>query len=58
METKVVPLDEHVLVLCRAMDLPEALGRRFRDLPRAPYEEDDTDPRYNFATKPPRRETG
>jgi hypothetical protein len=51
-------LDEHVLTLCRAMDLPEALGRRFRDLPRAPYEEDDTDPRYNFAAKPPRRETG
>ena len=53
-------LDEHVLTLCRAMDLPEALGRRFRDLPRAPYEEDDTDPRYNFEGKPDpgRRETG
>ena len=53
-------LDEHVLELCRAMRLPEALARRFRDLPRAPREEDDTDPRYNFGPHPlpGRRETG
>ena len=31
-------LDEHVLELCRACDLPEDLGRRFRTLPRAPWD--------------------
>ena len=53
-------LEDHVLELCRAAGLPEALARRFRDLPRAPREEDDTDPRYDFEAKPdlPRRETG
>ena len=54
-------LDEHVLALCRALGLPEELGRRFRDLPRAPRDpEDDPDPRYNFEGKPDpgRRETG
>ena len=54
------PLDDHVLILCRAMNLPEELGRRFRELPRAPYEEDDTATIYNFEGKPDpgRRETG
>ena len=54
------PLDEHVLALCRAAGLPEELALRFRQLPRAPREEDDTDPRYNFEGKPDpgRRETG
>ena len=54
------PLDDHVLILCRAFKLSEDLGRRFRELPRAPREEDDTDPRYNFEGKPDpgRRETG
>jgi hypothetical protein len=54
------PLDEHVLELCRAMRLPEDLARCFRDLPRAPREEDDTDPGYDFGPHPlpGRRETG
>ena len=53
-------LEDHVLELCRAAGLPEALARRFRDLPRAPREEGDTDPRYNFGPHPMpgRRETG
>ena len=53
-------LEDHVLELCRAAGLPEALALRFRDLPRAPREDDDTDPRYDFEAKPdlPRRETG
>ena len=50
-------LDEHVLELCRAMRLPEDLARRFRDLPRAPRD-DDASGGYNFEGKPPRRETG
>ncbi|WP_293907301.1 hypothetical protein [Phenylobacterium sp.] len=49
-------LDEHVLSLCRAFNLPEALGRRYRDLPRAPREEDDPDPGYTFEDR--RSDTG
>jgi len=53
-------LDEHVLELCRAAGLPEALARRYRDLPRAPRGEDPATGGYNFEGKPepPRRETG
>lgn len=51
-------LDDHVLRLCRAFDLPEALGRRFRDLPRPPREaegEGASGADYLFQA---RRETG
>ena len=53
-------LDEHVLDLCRAAGLPEALARRFRDLPRAARGEDDATGGYNFEGQPERqrRETG
>ena len=53
-------LDEHVLELCRAAGLPEALARRYRDLPRAPRGEDPATGGYNFEGKPEpgRRETG
>ena len=52
------PLDDHVLELCRAFNLPEELARRFRDLPPAPS--DDDAPRDTFEAKPDpgRRETG
>ena len=52
------PLDDHVLALCRAFKLPEDLGRRHRDLPRAPREDDDTDPGHTLEAKRRRRETG
>ena len=58
-------LDEHVLDLCRACDLPEALGRRFRDLPRAPWQAENGDvgnyifePGAEPPFEPERRDTG
>ena len=53
-------LDDHVLTLCRAAGLPEDLGRRFRDLPRAPLEEGEEVWGHNFEPKPDpqRRDTG
>jgi hypothetical protein len=51
-------LDDHVLELCRAFDLPEALGRRFRDLPRAPRDDDEKDWGYIFDPPSQRRDTG
>ena len=36
-------LDDHVLELCRACDLPDDIGRRFRELARASSETWDTD---------------
>ena len=54
-------LEDHVLELCRAAGLPEALALRFRDLPRAPREDDDdASGGYNFGPHPlpGRRETG
>ena len=53
-------LDEHVLAMCRAADLPEALARRFRDLPPAPGEDDDLEEFHGIGDHifPPRRETG
>ena len=36
-------LDDHVVRLCHAAGLPDALSYRFRDLPRAPREEEDED---------------
>lgn len=55
------PLDDHVLELCRALDLPEAIGRRFRWLPRAPWEAENGDTgAYIFEPQdePARRDTG
>jgi len=59
------PLDDHVVELCEAADLPQVIGRRFRTLPRAPRDKHDTFPGYDFAPDPeapqrppPRRETG
>ena len=54
-------LDDHVLELCRAVDLPEDLGRRFRTLPRAPWEAvNGFTAAYNFEppSEPERRDTG
>lgn len=57
-------LDDHVLELCRALDLPEDLGRRFRLLPRAPWQAVDGHtpvylfPPYDQATEPEHRDTG
>ena len=58
-------LDAQVLDLCRACDLPEDLGRRFRTLPRAPWDAvDGFTGAYNFppsaepAAEPGRRDTG
>ena len=53
-------LDEHVLELCRAFNLPVALARRFRELPRAPRDDDEEIWDYNFGPHPVpgRRETG
>jgi len=39
----VQPLDDHVVALCRAFNLPEHLARRFRDLPRAECDMEDDD---------------
>ena len=56
-------LDDHVISLCRALDLPEDLGRKFRDLPRPPPEGDDDEGyagSYIFEpqSRPERRDTG
>jgi hypothetical protein len=62
-------LDEHVLELCRANDLPEDLGRTFRTLPRAPWDAVDgftaayafepaAEPASEPRSEPPRRDTG
>jgi hypothetical protein len=56
-------LDDHVLELCAALDLPEDLGRKFRDLPRPPPEGDDDEGyahAYTFEpqSRPERRDTG
>jgi len=57
------PLDEHVLELCEAADLPEALGRRFRTLPRAPRWGEAPSQPYTFEApfppdQPQHRDTG
>jgi len=64
------PLDDHVLELCDAADLPQDVGRRFRTLPRAPRDAElDPDNEWpslaggahifdDEADDPPRRETG
>ena len=50
-------LDDHVLTLCRAAGLPEDLGRRFRELPRAPREDEgEFGGSYEFPR--PRRDSG
>ena len=52
-------LDDHVLILCRAFKLFEDLGRRFRDLPRAPREDqDELGGTYLFPEPSQRRDTG
>ena len=55
-------LDDHVLALCRACDLPEDLGLRFRTLPRAPWEAENGayafEPLSAPAAEPARRDTG
>ena len=56
-------LDDHVISLCRAVDLPETLGRAFRDLLRPPPEGDDDEGyagAYTFEpqSRPERRDTG
>ena len=55
-------LDAHVLELCQACDLPEELGRRFRTLPRAPWDAETADHTFEApsepAAEPGRRDTG
>ena len=55
-------LDDHVLELCRVCELPEDIGRRFRDLPRAPWDAETAahafEPRSEPAGEPERRDTG
>ena len=59
-------LDAHVLELCRACELPEDLGRRFRELYRAPWEaetgayafEPPSEPAAEPVPEPGRRDTG
>ena len=55
-------LDAHVLELCDACELPEDLGRRFRTLPRAPWDAETGayafEPRSAPHSEPGRRDTG